>query len=326
MPVDLVLAAEDMGYHSVWSAEAYDADALSPLAYLAGLTKRIKLATGVAQLAARPPTTLAMHAMTIDALAGGGRVIVGIGVSGPQIVEGWYGQPWGSPNARLRDYVSIVRKVLSREGPVVHDGPEISLPYRGPGSLGQGKALKSILHSAAPIPLWLAAGGPRNTRLCAEIADGWLPMGASAQGTHLDDLESGWTARGGRPPDFEVFVDCNIRLTDDVVTALDAMRPLTAMYVGGMGSATQNFHRDGMAIHAAGLPFSRTARMEVNYRQRVPINTPVTAHGRISRADGRKTEVTAELRHQDGSVLADSVGLLIARNAKHPEDGRARRQ
>jgi F420-dependent oxidoreductase-like protein len=247
VPVDLVLSAEDMGYHSVWSAEAYGADALSPLAYLAGLTKRIKLATGIAQLAARPPTTLAMHAMTIDALAGGGRVIIGIGVSGPQIVEGWYGQPWGNPNRRLRDYVSIVRQVLDREGPVAHDGPEISLPYRGPGSVGQGKALKSILHATAPIPVWLAAGGPRNTQLCAEIGDGWLPMGAPDEATYHDDLEMGWTARGGRPTDFEVFVNCDVQLTDDVAAALDSRRPLTAMYIGGMGSATHNFHRDAMA-------------------------------------------------------------------------------
>jgi alkanesulfonate monooxygenase SsuD/methylene tetrahydromethanopterin reductase-like flavin-dependent oxidoreductase (luciferase family) len=159
IPVDLVRAAEDLGYHSVWSAEAYGADALSPLAYLAALTSRIKLGTAVAQLAARPPATLAMHAMTIDALAGGGRVIIGIGVSGPQIVEGWYGQPWGHPTARLRDYVAIVRKVLDRDAPVTHDGPEISLPYRGPGSTGQGKALRSILHHPSPMrnsqDLWM---------------------------------------------------------------------------------------------------------------------------------------------------------------------------
>jgi alkanesulfonate monooxygenase SsuD/methylene tetrahydromethanopterin reductase-like flavin-dependent oxidoreductase (luciferase family) len=168
VPVELVRRAEDLGYHSVWSAEAYGTDALSPLAYLAALTSRIRLGTAVAQLAARPPATLAMHALTIDALAGGGRTIVGVGVSGPQIVEGWYGQPWGRPNARLRDYVAILRKVLDRQGPVAHEGPEISLPYRGPGALGQGKALRSILHAAAPVPVWLAAGGHRNTELAAE--------------------------------------------------------------------------------------------------------------------------------------------------------------
>jgi F420-dependent oxidoreductase-like protein len=249
VPVDLVRQAEDLGFHSVWSAEAYGTDALSPLAYLAALTRRIKLGTAVAQLAARPPATLAMHAMTIDALAGGGRVIVGVGVSGPQIVEGWYGQPWGRPTARLRDYLSIMRKVLDREGPVTHDGPEISLPYRGPGAIGQGKPLRTILHPASRVPLWLASGGPRNTELCAELCDGWLPMGLPPDGVdgYREPLERGWAARGGRPEDFEVFTGCSVQLTDDVAAALDRMRPLTAMYVGGMGSATHNYHRDAMA-------------------------------------------------------------------------------
>jgi F420-dependent oxidoreductase-like protein len=246
IPVEAVRRAEELGYHSVWSAEAYGTDALSPLAYLAAVTTRIKLGTAVAQLAARPPATLAMHAMTIDALAGGGRVIVGIGVSGPQIVEGWYGQPWGRPHARLRDYVEIMTKVLDREEPVRHEGPELSLPYRGPGAIGQGKALKSILHPAGRIPIWLASGGPLNTELCAELCDGWLPMGL---GPHTPELERGFAKRPGgrRPDDFEIFAGCTVRITDDVPGALDSMRPLTAMYLGGMGSETHNYHRDAMA-------------------------------------------------------------------------------
>lgn len=238
IPLDLVRAAEELGYHSVWTAEAYGADALSPLAYLAAVTDRIKLGTAVAQLAARPPATLAMHAMTIDALAGGNRLIVGIGVSGPQIVEGWYGQPWGRPNVRLRDYVAIIRKVLDRAEPLSHDGPEIPLPYMGPGSLGQGKPLKSIVHPVAPIPIWLAAGGPRNTELAVELCDGWLPMGLGADG-----VPANARAKAG----FEVFTSATVAITGDVRAALDAMRPLTAMYVGGMGSATHNYHRDAMA-------------------------------------------------------------------------------
>src|SRR5579863_8740897 len=201
VPLDLVREAEDLGYHSVWTAEAYGTDALSPLAYLAALTRRIKLGTAVVQVAARPPATLAMHAMTIDGLAGGDRMIIGVGVSGPQIVEGWYGQPWGRPTARLRDYVTITRKVLDREEPVRHDGPEISLPYTGPGALGQGKALKSILHPTSRIPIWLASGGPRNTELCAELCDGWLPMGLGPDGVagYADPLERGFSKRpGGR--------------------------------------------------------------------------------------------------------------------------------
>jgi len=137
--------------------------------------------------------------------------------------------------------------VLAREAPVSHDGTELSLPYRGPGSIGQGKPLRSIMHPVAEIPIWLASGGPKNTELCAEIADGWLPMGLASDGTSLAPLESGWAKRGGRPADFEVFTGCAVRLTDDVAGVLDGMRPLTAMYVGGMGSATHNFHRDAMA-------------------------------------------------------------------------------
>lgn len=238
VPVDIVRRAEALGYHSVWTAEAYGSDALSPLAYLAAVTERIKLGTAVVQLAARPPATLAMQAMTIDALAGGNRMIIGIGVSGPQIVEGWYGQPWGRPNQRLRDYVTILRKVLDRDGPVAHEGPEIQLPYRGPGALGQGKALKSIMHPVARIPIWLAAGGPRNTALAAELCDGWLPMGLGPDG--VPDVVR---AR----PDFDVFTGASVTITDDVKGVLDAMRPLTAMYVGGMGSESHNYHRDAMA-------------------------------------------------------------------------------
>jgi F420-dependent oxidoreductase-like protein len=248
VPMPQILRAEELGFHSVWTAEAYGSDALSPLAYVAALTARIKLGTSVVQLAARPPATLAMHAMTIDALAGGGRVIIGIGVSGPQIVEGWYGQPWGSPNARLRDYLTIVGKVLRREEPVTHDGPEISLPYRGAGALGQGKALKSIMHPSVPIPIWLASGGPRNTELCAELCDGWLPMGLGPRGmeSYRANLDRGF-ARRSAPGPFEIFTGCSVTFTDDVQGVLDAMRPLTAMYVGGMGSSTHNYHREAMA-------------------------------------------------------------------------------
>jgi F420-dependent oxidoreductase-like protein len=238
VPVETVQLCEKLGFHSMWTAEAYGADALSPLAYLAGFTKRIKLATAVVQLAARPPATLAMQAMTIDALAGGNRTIIGIGLSGPQIVEGWYGQPWGKPNARLRDYVTIMRKVLARDGPVSHDGPEIQLPYRGPGALGQGKALKSIMHPKGKIEIWLASGAPKNTAMTAEIADGWLPMGIPPEGA--PDYMIG-------KPNFEIFTAANVVITDDVKAVYDRMRPLSAMYVGGMGSESHNFHRDAMA-------------------------------------------------------------------------------
>ena len=248
MPVARVQLAESLGFHSVWTAEAYGSDALSPLAYLAAVTSRIKLGTGVVQIAARTPAATAMHALTIDAMAGGGRVIIGLGVSGPQIVEGWYGQPWGNPNQRLREYVSIMHKVFDRE-PLTNDGPEFPLPYAGPGAVGQGKPLRSILHPAGRVEIWLAAGGPLNTALSAEIADGMLPMGWGADGPAVygPSLDKGFARRGERPADFEIFGGVTIEITDDVRGALDAKKPLTAMYVGGMGSATHNSHREAMA-------------------------------------------------------------------------------
>src|SRR6202008_1461647 len=177
LPVEKILLAERLGYDSVWTAEAYGSDAITPLAYLAALTKRIRLGTGIMQLAARPPASAAMAAGTVDALAGGGRVIAGLGVSGPQIVEGWYGQPWGKPYWRIKDYVAIMRKIFAREAPVTHEGREISLPYKGEGAMGVGKPLKSILHCRPDIPIYLGTGNEATVKLTAEIADGWLPLG-----------------------------------------------------------------------------------------------------------------------------------------------------
>ena len=250
VPVAAVQLAERLGYHSVWTAEAYGADALSPLAFLAAHTSRIKLATGVVQVDARTPAATAMHAMTIDALAGGGRTIIGLGVSGPQVVEGWHGAAWGSPVAKLRDYTAIMRKVLARDGPVSHDGTAIRLPYDGPGALGQGKPLKSILHPAPGVEIWMAAGGPRNVALAAEMADGWLPMGYGSDGiaTYAEPLARGRDRRGAElRADLEVFGSLSVQITDDVRAAVDARKPLVAMYVGGMGSETHNFHAEAMA-------------------------------------------------------------------------------
>ncbi|MEM9203360.1 MAG: LLM class F420-dependent oxidoreductase, partial [Actinomycetota bacterium] len=249
MPMALITAADRLGFHSVWTAEAYGSDALSPLAFIAAHTSQIKLGTAVVQVSARTPAATAMQAMTIDHLAGGGRVIVGLGVSGPQIVEGWYGQPWGSPHQRLRDYVEIMRQVIAREAPVAHAGAELSLPYDGPGAIGEGKALKSILHPAGEIEVWIASGGPMNTALAAEVADGWLPMGYGRDGwdIHAPNLERGWQRRGGRPDGFDIMGNLTIQITDDVQAAIDAKKPLTGMYVGGMGSEDNNFHREAMA-------------------------------------------------------------------------------
>ncbi len=248
VPLERIKLAERLGFHSVWTAEAYGCDALSPLAFLAAHTSEIKLATAVVQVSARTPAATAMHALTIDHLAGGGRVIIGLGVSGPQVVEGWYGMAWGSPTARLRDYVAIMRKVCERKAPVAHDGAELSLPYVGPGAIGEGKALKSILHPAGPVEIWIASGGPLNTALAAETADGWLPMGYGADGAEVygPALRRGFERRGGRPESFEIMGSLSVEISDDVLASIDARKPLTAAYVGGMGSEDNNFHRDAM--------------------------------------------------------------------------------
>ena len=316
VPIELVLEAERLGFHSVWSAEAYGTDALSPLAYLAGLTRRIRLGTAVVQLAARPPTTLAMHAMTIDALAGGGRVIIGVGVSGPQIVEGWYGQPWGRPNQRLRDYIAIVRKVIDRSEPVTHDGPELSLPYNGPGAIGQGKPLRSILHAVAPIPIWMASGGPRNTELCAEVCDGWLPMGLPPEGlaAYKDELARGFSRRsdGVTAAEFETFVGCSVQITDDVAAVLDGMRPLTAMYVGGMGSATHNYHRDAMARRGFPDQAARIQELWLAGRKEEAVRTVPDEYLEQGALIGSEQRIRR--RWEEGIAAPGVTGLILGAN------------
>jgi F420-dependent oxidoreductase-like protein len=250
LPVELVQRAEELGFDSVWTAEAYGSDATSPLAYLAAVTKRIRLGTAIMQLAGRPPAMAAMQAATIDALAGGNRFIAGLGVSGPQIVEGWYGQPWGKPYWRIRDYVSIMRKIFEREAPVTHDGKEISLPYQGEGAMGIGKPLKSILHMNPKIPIWLGTGSESNVRLTAEIADGWFPMAfvPGMMDLYTPWLEEGFRRAGGGKSlaDLEIQPMISVRVTDDVGRALAHMKPGIALYVGGMGHRDKNFHNDMM--------------------------------------------------------------------------------
>src|SRR2546421_323787 len=196
VPVERVLLAERLGYDSVWTAEAYGTDAVTPLAYLAALTTRIKLGTAIMQIPARTPANCAMTTSTLDALSGG-RMLVGLGLSGPQVVEGWHGVPYGTPSVRMREYVQVLRQIWAREGPVEFQGREYHLPYRGEGATGLGKPLKSILHTRQ-LPVYLATLGPVNVRACGEIADGWLPAFFSPY--HMDpfraSLEGGFK-RGG---------------------------------------------------------------------------------------------------------------------------------
>ena len=248
VPIERVRLAERLGYDSVWTAEAYGSDAITPLAFIAAHTERIRLGTAVIQLAGRTPANAAMTMATLDALAGGNRVICGIGVSGPQIVEGWYGQPWGRPYYRMKDYVTIMKKIFAREAPVAHDGEEISLPYTGPGALGIGKPLKSILHMNPDIPIWLGTGMESTVRLTAEIADGWLPLGYVPESAPLYRrwIDEGLRRAGKTPDRFEVQAMTQVQVTDDVQGALDRLKPGIALYVGGMGHKTKNFHKEMM--------------------------------------------------------------------------------
>ncbi|MDA0365915.1 MAG: LLM class F420-dependent oxidoreductase [Chloroflexi bacterium] len=261
LPVEKVQLAERLGYDSVWSAEAYGSDAITPLAYLAAVTSRIRLGTGIIQLAARTPAATAMAMQTLDALAGRGRAILGLGVSGPQIVEGWYGQPWGKPYWRLRDYISIIRKISERKEPVRHEGREISLPYTGEGALGIGKPLMSILHTNPDMPIWLGSGSEANVRLAGELCDGILPLGfvpARAQ-VYRDWIEEGFKRAGnGKSWDgFEVQAGCSVTITDDVRGALRAVKPGIALYVGGMGHRDINFHKQQMERRGYGEAAAR---------------------------------------------------------------------
>ena len=248
IPLERVKLAERLGYDSVWTAEAYGSDAITPLAYIAGHTERIRLGTAVIQLAGRTPANAAMAMATLDRLAGGNRVICGIGVSGPQIVEGWYGQPWGRPYYRIKDYVTIMKKIFAREAPVRHDGQEISLPFTGEGALGVGKPLKSILHMNPNIPIWLGTGMEATVRLTAEIADGWLPLGYVPESAHLYEswINEGLEKAGKSRDQFEIQAMTQVQVTDDVQGALDRLKPGIALYVGGMGHRNKNFHKEMM--------------------------------------------------------------------------------
>jgi F420-dependent oxidoreductase-like protein len=271
IPVKLVQRAEELGYDSVWTAEAYGSDAVTPLAYLAALTQRIKLGTGIMQLAARTPANAAMSAATVDAMAGGGRFIAGLGVSGPQIVEGWYGQPWGKPYYRMRDYVTIMRKIFKREGPVSHDGKEIALPYTGPGAMGIGKPLKSILHMNPDIPIYLATGNESTVKLTAEVADGWLPMGfmPGAMDEYRPWLEEGFkrAGNGKSMKDFSIVASVHVEVENDVKAALARLKPEVALYVGGMGHKNKNFHNDIMVRRGFGDAAKRIQELYLAHRK-----------------------------------------------------------
>ena len=237
--------AERCGFHSVWTSEAYGSDAVSPLAWIGSRTTNVRLGTAIMQMPARSPATTAATVATLDLLSGG-RVLLGLGTSGPQVAEGWHGQAWGKPLARTREYVEIVRAILRREAPLEHHGAHYDIPYSGPDATGLGKPLRIIVHPPrAEVPIYLAAIGPKNVALAAEIADGWLPIFFSPErfaDTHRPMLEEGFARRGGRPDSWDLAAHVPVLVTDDVAAGRDFLKPLLALYVGGMGAKGKNFY------------------------------------------------------------------------------------
>jgi F420-dependent oxidoreductase-like protein len=238
--------ADRVGFDSVWTAEAYGADAATILAYLAGRTKQIGLGTGVMQMPARTPANTAMTAMTIDALSQG-RFNLGLGVSGPQVVEGWHGVPYGRPLKRTREYVDLVRQVIARGDPVTLAGDLYQVPYTGSDASGLGKPLRSTMRPVrGRIPVYLAAIGPKNVALAAEIADGWLPTFCNPERPEIleSSIQEG-LARGGRSRrEFTVLPTAYVRVGNDLDECRDALRPYFSLYIGGMGARGRNFYFD----------------------------------------------------------------------------------
>jgi F420-dependent oxidoreductase-like protein len=243
--VALAQEADRLGYHSVWTSEAYGSDAVTPMAWIAATTRHVNVGSAIMQMPARSPAATATTAATLDILSGG-RVLLGLGTSGPQVSEGWHGQAWGKPLTRTREYVEIVRMILRREQPLEHHGLHYDVPYSGPDATGLGKPLKLIVAPLrAEVPIYLAAIGPRNVALAAEIADGWLPIFFSPERfaeAHAPALEKGFAARGGRPADWDLAAIVPVVVDDDVQACRDLLKPLLALYIGGMGSRDQNFY------------------------------------------------------------------------------------
>ncbi|MDG4665423.1 LLM class F420-dependent oxidoreductase [Mycobacterium sp. 236(2023)] len=245
---ELVATAEEAGFDTVFTAEAWGSDAYTPLAWWGRETTRMRLGTSVLQLSARTPTALGMAALTLDHLSGG-RHVVGLGVSGPQVVEGWYGAKFPKPLARTREYIDILRQVWAREAPVHSDGPHYPLPLTGEGTTGLGKNLKPITHPLrADIPVMLGAEGPKNVALAAEICDGWLPIFYSPRiaGMYNEWLDEGFARPGARRTreTFEICATAQVVVTEDRPAIMELMKPHLALYMGGMGAEDTNFHAD----------------------------------------------------------------------------------
>ena len=246
MPIELIQQAESMGYDSVWTAEAYGNDAVTSAAYVLAQTTKIRVGTAIMQMPARTPAMCAMTAMSLDQLSGG-RFIVGLGASGPQVVEGWHGVPYGKPVTRTKEYIQIMRKIFEREGPVEFDGQMYQMPNQSEGTTGLGKPLKSIL-AATDIPIYTASITPAGLRCAGEVADGVFPvwMDPNKYDVLGESIEQGFEKAGNDKSlkDFDIAPFVTVAMNDDLDAAYDALRPWLALYIGGMGAKNKNFYHE----------------------------------------------------------------------------------
>ena len=315
---ELAQEAERLGFDSVWTAESWGNDCFTPLAWIGAQTSTIRLGTSVAQLSARTPAACAMATLALDHLSGG-RMILGLGVSGPQVVEGWYGQPYTKPVTRTREYVEIIRKVLAREAPVTSDGEFYPLPYTGPGSWGMGKPLKPITHPLrADVPIFIGAEGPKNVTQTAQIADGWLPLYYSPyrQEVYADQLVDAGEG-------FEVAPTVLVNMNDDLEQALYPVKAMLGFYIGGMGAAKRNFHKELMArmgfpdeaeeiqaLFLAGKQDEAIAAVPDQFADEISLSGP---RDRIKERlqDWENSPVTSLLVHGDAGLLREMAELVL---------------
>jgi F420-dependent oxidoreductase-like protein len=315
---ELALEAERLGFDSVWTAESWGNDCFTPLAWIGAQTSTIRLGTSVAQLSARTPTACAMATLALDHLSAG-RMILGLGVSGPQVVEGWYGQPYSKPVTRTREYVDIIRQVLARKAPVTNEGEFYPLPYTGPGAWGMGKPLKPITHPLrADVPIFIGAEGPKNVTQTAQIADGWLPLYYSPyrQEVYADQLVD---AREG----FEISPTVLVNINDDLEQALYPVKAMLGFYIGGMGAAKRNFHKELMArmgfpdeaeqiqqLFLAGKQDEAIAAVPDQFADEISLSGP---RERIAEKlkDWENSPVTSLLIHGDANLLRHMAELVL---------------
>lgn len=247
IPIDAIRHAENLGYESIWTAEAYGSDAVTPAAWILAQTQKIKAGTAIMQMPARSPAMAAMTAMSLAELSGG-RFICGLGASGPQVVEGWHGVPYGKPVTRLKEYIQIMKQIFKREAPLTFEGKMYQLPYHGPGATGLGKPLKSILHVHEEIPIYAATITPAGVAAAAEVADGFFPVWMDPEQYHVFDkpIQQGFKAAGGGKSlaQFDIAPFVTVIMGDDVEKCMMPIRGNMALYIGGMGAKDKNFYND----------------------------------------------------------------------------------